>query len=110
MLNEALTPRQQRGLVLAGTVTIRRRSGMFEVPSQTNSGASYIVAKVLDEYHCTCPDYELTGCIARHFVLKLRDRRHFCFIRSTTRTQHEQTAIRVVEFYLKDVSVPFLMR
>ena len=75
MLNE-LTPRQQRGLTLATTVNIRRKSGMFEVPSQTNSGASYIVAKVTDEFHCTCPDYELTGRTCKHgfavqYLLKL---------------------------------------
>src|SRR3990167_2558186 len=66
MLNEALTPRQQRGMTLAATARIRRRSGMFEVPSQTNSGASYIVAFVAGQYHCTCPDFELTGQPCKH--------------------------------------------
>jgi transposase len=66
MLNEALTPRQQRGLMLAATAHIRRKSGMFEVPSQTNSGASYIVAMVAGQFHCTCPDFELTGKACKH--------------------------------------------
>lgn len=66
MLNEALTPRQQRGMTLAATARIRRRSGMYEVPSQTNSGASYIVARIAEVYHCTCPDYELTGLTCKH--------------------------------------------
>jgi transposase len=66
MLSEALTPRQQRGLMLAATANIRRKSGMFEVPSQTNSGASYIVAKVAGHFHCTCPDFELTGKPCKH--------------------------------------------
>lgn len=66
MLNEALTPRQQRGMTLAATARIRRRSGMYEVPSQTNSNAAYIVARIADVYHCTCPDYELTGQTCKH--------------------------------------------
>lgn len=35
-------------------------------PSQTNSGASYIVAKVAGHFHCTCPDFELTGQPCKH--------------------------------------------
>ena len=66
MLNEALTPRQQRGLMLAATAHIKRRSGMFEVPSQTNSGASYIVAMVAGVLRCTCADFELTGKACKH--------------------------------------------
>ena len=66
MLNEALTPRQQRGLMLAATAHIRRKSGMFEVPSQTNSGATYIVANVEGAFRCTCPDFELTGKACKH--------------------------------------------
>jgi transposase len=66
MLNEALTPRQQRGLMLAATANIRRKSGMFEVPSQTNSGASYVVAMIAGQFHCTCPDFELTGQPCKH--------------------------------------------
>jgi transposase len=65
MLSE-LTPRQQRGLQLAATANIRRKSGMFEVPSQTNSGASYVVAMVAGSFHCTCPDFELTGKACKH--------------------------------------------
>jgi hypothetical protein len=65
-LNETLTPRQQRGLMLAATARITRRSGMFQVPSATNSGATYIVALVAGQYHCTCPDFELTGQPCKH--------------------------------------------
>lgn len=61
-----MTPRQERGLMLAATARIRRRSGMFEVPSQTNSGATYIVANVEGQYRCTCPDFELTGKSCKH--------------------------------------------
>lgn len=66
MLNEALSARQQRGMVLAASAKIKRRSGMFEVPSATNSGASYIVAMVAGAFHCTCPDFELRNEPCKH--------------------------------------------
>lgn len=65
MMNGDLTPRQQRGLALAAAGNIRRKSGMFEVPSQTGAG-TYVVAKVEGEFRCTCPDFELTGKPCKH--------------------------------------------
>jgi len=52
--------------MLAASARIRRRNGMYEVPSQTNSGATYIVARVENVYRCTCPDHELTGQDCKH--------------------------------------------
>jgi transposase len=66
MLNEALTPRQQRGMMLAATAKIRRRQWRFDVPSQTNSGQTYVVAHIAGQFRCTCPDYELTGKTCKH--------------------------------------------
>lgn len=66
MLNEALTPRQQRGLILAATAKIQGRSWRFEVPSATNAGQTYMVVRAAGQYLCTCPDYELTGKTCKH--------------------------------------------
>jgi transposase len=52
--------------MLAATAHIRPKSGMYEVPSQTNSGTSYIVAMVAGQFRCTCPDFELTGLSCKH--------------------------------------------
>lgn len=79
MLNEALTPRQQRGLMLAATAKITGRGWKFEVPSQSNANQSYTVAHIAGTYHCTCPDFELTGQPCKHayavqYTLKLERR------------------------------------
>src|SRR5947209_1821525 len=66
MLNEALTPRQQRGLMLAATANIRQRRWQFDVPSATNSGVTYLVVHVAGQFLCNCPDYELTQQPCKH--------------------------------------------
>src|SRR5437870_5374400 len=66
MMNEALTPRQQRGLMLAATAKIRQRRWQFDVPSQSNAGVSYVVAHIAGRFHCNCPDFELTGETCKH--------------------------------------------
>ena len=57
--------RKQRGLELAATARIVRKGQSFTVPSQTLKG-SYTVIKAHDEFHCTCPDYELRGLRCKH--------------------------------------------
>lgn len=52
--------------MLAATANIRRKSGMYVVPSQSNAGAEYIVAHIAGHFHCTCPDFELTGQPCKH--------------------------------------------
>src|SRR4051812_41364728 len=75
MLNEALTPRQQRGMVLAATARITQRKWKFDVPSATNSGQTYLVVHVAGQFLCSCPDYELRNepckhCYAVQYFLK----------------------------------------
>jgi transposase len=70
MINEALTPREARGIELAETGRVRRkRSGMgqvFTVPSQSNENASYTVIRRRDDFMCSCPDYEERGTTCKH--------------------------------------------
>ncbi|MQA29100.1 MAG: transposase [Luteitalea sp.] len=75
MLNEALTPREQRGLLLAATARITQRKWKFDVPSATNSGQTYLVVHVAGQFLCSCPDYELRNepckhCYAVQYFLK----------------------------------------
>lgn len=77
MMNEAMTPRQQRGMEIAATAKITRKDRIFTVPSQSTRGNAYKVVYVAGEYVCTCPDYELYGdghmckhCYAVQFVIK----------------------------------------
>lgn len=60
-----MSVRQQRGLEIAATAAIARKGSTFTVPSQTLKGA-YTVIKARDEFHCTCPDYELRGQTCKH--------------------------------------------
>src|SRR5438552_6745378 len=75
MMNEAMTPRQQRGLEIAATmVIVRKGDKSWMVPSQTEAGR-YTVTREANELHCTCPDYELRGRTCKHgfaveFVLR----------------------------------------
>jgi transposase len=69
MLNEAIDPRQERGMLLAETGRIRRKASMggavFTVPSQSNNG-SYTVMRRHDDFICSCPDFELRGKTCKH--------------------------------------------
>ncbi len=74
MVNETMTPRQQRGMQIAATAKITRKDRIFTVPSQTSVG-SYKVVYVAGTFICTCPDFELTGSMCKHcyaveFVIK----------------------------------------
>lgn len=66
MLNEALTPRQQRGMVLAATAKIdRTNAGDYMVPSQSEP-RHYRVQQGPGGFRCACPDFELTGQTCKH--------------------------------------------
>jgi transposase len=78
MMNEAMTPRQQRGLQIAATAKITRKDRIFTVPSQSQHG-TYKVVYVAGAFLCTCPDFELTGTMCKHcyaveFVIKRETR------------------------------------
>jgi transposase len=57
--------RQQRGLELAATRTIRQKAGLWIVPSQAGTGTYrvHIMPKIAS---CTCPDFETRGVTCKH--------------------------------------------
>jgi transposase len=57
--------REQRGMELAATRTIRRKGGIWIVPSQVGSG-SYRVHLMPKIASCTCPDHETRGVRCKH--------------------------------------------
>jgi hypothetical protein len=57
--------RQQRGLELAATRTIRKQAGLWIVPSQAGNG-TYSVHMMPKLASCTCPDYETRGVKCKH--------------------------------------------
>jgi transposase len=65
MLDTAFDGRKQRGLAIAATARILRKGRTFTVPSQTTVG-TYTVIQSREGFHCTCPDYELTGRTCKH--------------------------------------------
>lgn len=57
--------RQQRGLELAATRTIRRKGKVWMVPSQAGTGV-YTVNISGEHPTCTCPDHETRGVKCKH--------------------------------------------
>lgn len=57
--------RQQRGLELAATRTIRKQGGFWVVPSQAGPG-TYRVFLSEDFQNCTCPDYKSRKATCKH--------------------------------------------
>lgn len=57
--------REQRGMELAATRTIRKKGGIWIVPSQTGNGTYrvHIMPKIAS---CTCPDFETRGTNCKH--------------------------------------------
>lgn len=61
-----MTPREQRGLVIAATARIRQKGAIWLVPSQSGNGDRYTVSPDDAHPHCSCPDHEETGCECKH--------------------------------------------
>jgi len=57
--------RQQRGLELAATRTIRQKAGLWIVPSQAGNG-TYSVHMMPKIASFTCPDFETRGVTCKH--------------------------------------------
>jgi transposase len=57
--------REQRGMELAATRTIRQKAGLWIVPSQAGNGA-YRVHLMPKIASCTCPDFETRGMNCKH--------------------------------------------
>jgi transposase len=60
-----MEPREQRGMELAATRTIRKKAGVWVVPSQSGNGF-YRVNIMPKIASCTCPDYETRGVKCKH--------------------------------------------
>ena len=60
--------REQRGLqlVLPVRYEIKKKGGVWIVPSQTGSGKKYTVCLDAESPHCSCPDHEETGGRCKH--------------------------------------------
>ena len=62
-----MTPREERGLVIAATKRIKEQNGKWLVPSSDNASRKYTVCNGEDSCSCTCPDFEERGSLQAHF-------------------------------------------
>src|SRR5262249_16946337 len=60
----AMTPREERGLVIAALCKLRHDNGTWIVPSQ--SGAEKMYRVDVRAGTCTCPDHQETGFKSKH--------------------------------------------
>jgi len=61
-----MTPREERGLVIAATKRIKQQAGKWLVPSSENASRKYTVCADHDHCTCNCPDFELYGLPCKH--------------------------------------------
>ena len=59
-----MTPREERGLIIAALCKLTFADGFWQVPSQTEAGKLYKVD--LASHSCTCPDCVETGSVCKH--------------------------------------------
>jgi len=57
--------REQRGLMIAATTKLRRKGGLWIVPSQAGHG-TYTVNLKAEMPTCSCPDFETRQCKCKH--------------------------------------------
>jgi transposase len=80
--------REQRGLMIAATMRLRRNGDAWMVPSQTHSGAAYTVVLAGETPKCSCPDYEANQGKCKHiFAVEFSIRRETEPDGTTTITQ-----------------------
>src|SRR5712671_219647 len=60
-----MTPREQRGLAIAGSQKLQQRGKIWLVPSQSGKG-SYTVLPDTEQPFCSCPDFTETGLPCKH--------------------------------------------
>ncbi len=58
-----MTPREERGLVIAATKNIERKGDAWIVPSQ-NGNSKYTVRP--ERGYCSCPDHDALGIKCKH--------------------------------------------
>ncbi len=62
-----MTPREQRGLIIAATCRLHRNDdGTWRVPSQTNPTVVFYTVN-LETKVCTCPDCTEGGFVCKHY-------------------------------------------
>jgi len=61
-----MTPREERGLVIAATQKLTQKGKVWLVPSQTGNSKKYTVCPDHDTPFCSCPDHEETGAPCKH--------------------------------------------
>lgn len=60
-----MTPREERGLIIAGTQKLTQKGKVWLVPA-SKGGAKYTVCPDADSPYCSCPDHEETGLPCKH--------------------------------------------
>src|SRR5207245_1600579 len=60
-----MTPREERGLVIAATAKLVQKGKVWLVPSQNGHG-KYTVHPDSEQPFCSCPDFEETGLPCKH--------------------------------------------
>ncbi len=68
--------REQRGLAIAATCKLTKRSDFWLVPSQSTRDQYIVRRPCTDNPHCTCPDHETRGIKCKHvFAVEITIRR-----------------------------------
>src|SRR5438552_716433 len=82
-----MTPREERGLVIAATCKLTQKGKVWLVPSQSGRGR-YTVHPDSDSPFCSCPDFEETGCRCKHlFAVEYTMKRDMAKDGTVTETQ-----------------------
>jgi transposase len=85
--------RQQKGLVIAATMPIKRSGDVFDVPSQSLNGRYRVDGNAKT---CSCPDFELRQLPCKHvFAVEFVLRRETSTLPDGTTTVVETKAVRV---------------
>src|SRR5712691_7856693 len=64
-MEQVMTPREERGLVIAATQKLTQKGKVWLVPSQSGKGR-YTVHPDSETPFCSCPDFEETGLPCKH--------------------------------------------
>src|SRR4051794_15765786 len=82
-----MTPREERGLVIAATAKLTPKGKVWLVPSQSGKG-KYTVCPDHDSPYCSCPDHEETGEPCKHvFAVRFAMNREHAPDGTVTETQ-----------------------
>ncbi len=83
-----MTPREERGLVIAATAKLTQKGKVWLVPSQTGNGRRYTVSPDPECPYCSCPDHEETGEPCKHiYAVRFIEKREQAKDGTVTETQ-----------------------